>query len=160
MSLAEGQDADVKRSGVVIMSDPKSPKSDSDGEFVSQAAVSALLRGALLELLQSRPEDPVGFLAEHFAHLSAEAEDGGAEHRSVSRGLWHLSLAHHSHRSRQLLVRLYFLLIVLSHGVEFVFFKSLYLFLLNFLNIFIAILTLYSYLYFIFLFLFFYVLLF
>ncbi|KAF4117903.1 tubulin polyglutamylase complex subunit 1 [Onychostoma macrolepis] len=79
--------------------DSKSPKSDSDAEFVCQPEVSALLRGALLELLQSRPEDPVGFLAEHFAHLSAEAEDGAAEHRSVSRALWHLSLAHHSHRS-------------------------------------------------------------
>ncbi len=92
--------AEKRRAGV--MSDSNSPKSDSEAEFVSQAAVSALLRGALLELLQSRPEDPVGFLAEHFAHLSAEAEDGGAEHRSVSRALWQLSLAHHSHRSRQL----------------------------------------------------------
>ncbi|RXN25291.1 tubulin polyglutamylase complex subunit 1 [Labeo rohita] len=53
------------------MSDSKSAAADGDQEFLSQAGVSALLRGALLKLLESRPEDPVGFLAEHFGHLSS-----------------------------------------------------------------------------------------
>lgn len=92
--------AEKRRAGVVIMSDSKSAAADGDQEFLSQAGVSALLRGALLKLLESRPEDPVGFLAEHFGHLSSEADDGGAEHQSVSRALWHLSLAHHSQRSQ------------------------------------------------------------
>ncbi|KAK2900369.1 hypothetical protein QQF64_015734 [Cirrhinus molitorella] len=91
--------AEKRRVGVEIMCDSKSAKADGDKEFLSQTGVSALLRGALLKLLESRPEDPVGFLAEHFGHLSSEADDGGAEHQSVSRALWHLSLAHHSQRS-------------------------------------------------------------
>ncbi|XP_043076585.1 tubulin polyglutamylase complex subunit 1 [Puntigrus tetrazona] len=91
--------AEKRRAGDVIAADAKSPKADADAEFVCQPEVGALLGGALLELLRSRPDDPVGFLAEHFAHLSAEAEDGAPEPRSVSRALWVLSLAHHSHRS-------------------------------------------------------------
>ncbi|XP_048020507.1 tubulin polyglutamylase complex subunit 1 [Megalobrama amblycephala] len=90
--------AEKRRAGAV-MSDSASAKCESDREFLSQAGVSALLRGALLKLVESRPEDPVGFLAEHFAHLSSEADDGGSEHQAVSRALWHLSLAHHSQRS-------------------------------------------------------------
>lgn len=94
----QGEMAEKRRAGAV-MSDSASAKCESDREFLSQAGVSALLRGALLKLVESRPEDPVGFLAEHFAHLSSEAEDGGSEHQAVSRALWHLSLAHHSQRS-------------------------------------------------------------
>ncbi|XP_026133663.1 tubulin polyglutamylase complex subunit 1-like [Carassius auratus] len=91
--------AEKHRAGVEIMSDSKSSRAAGDEQLLSQSGVSALLRGALLRLLESRPEDPVGFLAEHFAHLSSEAEDGASERQSVSRALWHLSLAHHSHRS-------------------------------------------------------------
>lgn len=90
--------AEKRRAGAV-MSDSASAKCENDREFLSQAGVSALLRGALLKLVESRPEDPVGFLAEHFAHLSSEVDDGGSEHQAVSRALWHLSLAHHSQRS-------------------------------------------------------------
>ncbi|XP_051557487.1 tubulin polyglutamylase complex subunit 1 [Myxocyprinus asiaticus] len=90
--------AEKRRAGSV-MSDSKSAKCDSDNEFLSQAGVSALLRGALLKLVESRTEDPIGFLAEHFGNLSSEADDGGSEHQIVSRALWHLSLAHHSQRS-------------------------------------------------------------
>ncbi|XP_067309465.1 tubulin polyglutamylase complex subunit 1-like [Pseudorasbora parva] len=92
--------AEKRRAGVA-MSDAASGSCERDGAFVCEAGASALLRVALLKLLESRPEDPVGFLAEHFAHahLSAEADDGGAEPQAVSRALWNLSLAHHSQRS-------------------------------------------------------------
>ncbi|XP_065128607.1 tubulin polyglutamylase complex subunit 1 [Paramisgurnus dabryanus] len=90
--------AEKRRSGTV-MSESKSGKCETDEEFLSQSGTSALLRGALLKLLESRSEDPVGFLAEHFGHLSSEVDDGGSEHQTVIRSLWHLSLAHHSQRS-------------------------------------------------------------
>ncbi|XP_056599671.1 tubulin polyglutamylase complex subunit 1 [Triplophysa dalaica] len=90
--------AEKRRSGPV-MSDPKAAKCETDHEFLSQSGVSALLRGALLKLVESRSDDPIGFLAEHFGHLSSEVDDGSAENLTVSRSLWHLSLSHHSQRS-------------------------------------------------------------
>lgn len=93
--------SEKRRAGVAVSGSGSSSGSgcEADQEFVSRAGVSALLAGALLRLLDCRSGDPLGFLAEHFAHLSAEAEDVGAEQRSLSRALWMLSLQHHSQRS-------------------------------------------------------------
>lgn len=99
--------ADKRRSGV--MSDSKTTtKAETDQEFLSQAGVGVLLRGALLKLVEARSEDPIGFLAEHFSNLASETENGpvgDAEHHSnvleqqqLSRALWHIGLAHHSQR--------------------------------------------------------------
>ncbi|TRY55903.1 hypothetical protein DNTS_001741 [Danionella cerebrum] len=71
---------------------------EADREFLTQTGLNALLSGALLPLLGARPADPLGFLAEHFTHL-AEERKAEAERRSASRGVWLLSLAHHSRRS-------------------------------------------------------------
>ncbi|KAB5535774.1 hypothetical protein PHYPO_G00121810 [Pangasianodon hypophthalmus] len=109
--------AEKRRSGVAA--DPKSAKAESDEEFLSQAGVGALLRGALLKLVEARPEDPIGFLAEHFTNEASETEssgggdggdgDGGRdgdgkyqdaqEEQQLNKALWHLSSAHHSQRS-------------------------------------------------------------
>ncbi|XP_030631920.1 tubulin polyglutamylase complex subunit 1 [Chanos chanos] len=97
--------AEKRRSGVTVMSDSKSAKSDNDKEFLCQAGVGDLLRDALLKLVEARPEDPIGFLAEHFSNLASESETGTdgehlvQEQQLLSRALWHLSLAHHSQRS-------------------------------------------------------------
>lgn len=91
--------SEKRRAGVLVSGSSSSSGCEADQEFVSRSGVSALLAGALLRLLDCRSGDPLGFLAEHFAHLSAEAEEGGAEQRSLSRALWMLSLQHHSQRS-------------------------------------------------------------
>ncbi|MBN3303195.1 tubulin polyglutamylase complex subunit 1 [Amia ocellicauda] len=102
--------AEKRRAGVVVVvPDSKPPKADTEREFLSQAGVGVLLRSALLKLLEARSEDPVGFLADHFANLAQGAEDAGrgngvqqavpAERQQLARALWHLSLAHHSQRS-------------------------------------------------------------
>lgn len=93
------------------MSDSKATtKAETDQEFLSQAGVGVLLRGALLKLVEARSEDPIGFLAEHFSNIASETENGpvggsdGEHHSNVleqqqlSRALWHIGLAHHSHR--------------------------------------------------------------
>ncbi|XP_073771868.1 tubulin polyglutamylase complex subunit 1 isoform X1 [Danio rerio] len=90
--------SEKRRAGVLVSGSSSSSGCEADQEFVSRSGVSALLAGALLRLLDCRSGDPLGFLAEHFAHLSAEAEEGGAEQRSLSRALWMLSLQHHSQR--------------------------------------------------------------
>ncbi|XP_027006294.2 tubulin polyglutamylase complex subunit 1 [Tachysurus fulvidraco] len=112
--------AEKRRSGVAA--DSKSAKAESDEEFLSQAGVDALLGCALLKLVQARPEDPIGFLAEHFTNEASETESGGGgdggdggdgdggkdgegkyqdalEEQQLNKALWHLSLAHHSQRS-------------------------------------------------------------
>ncbi|XP_062843866.1 tubulin polyglutamylase complex subunit 1 [Trichomycterus rosablanca] len=115
--------AEKRRSGVAA--DSKCVKAESDEEFLGQAGVGALLQGALLKLLELRPEDPITFLSEHFSNEAVESEadaggdgeagcDGGGdgegggdgkiqevldEQQQLGRALWHLSLAHHSHRS-------------------------------------------------------------
>ncbi|KAK7163796.1 hypothetical protein R3I93_007768 [Phoxinus phoxinus] len=86
--------AEKRRAGVAM-----SGSCELDGAFACESGVSALLGSSLFTLLESRPRDPVGFLAEHFAHLSAQDDDAGPEHQAVSRALWNLSLAHHSQRS-------------------------------------------------------------
>lgn len=108
--------AEKRRSGVAA--EPKSAKAESDEEFLSQAGVDALLRGALLKLVEARPEDAIGFLAEHFTNEASETEscggadggdgDGGRdregkcpdalEEQQLNKALWHLSSAHHSQR--------------------------------------------------------------
>lgn len=96
--------------------DPKSAKAESEEDFLAQAGVSALLRGALLKLVEARPEDPIGFLSEHFTNEASETEgsggaDGGdsdgegkchdaLEEQQLNKALWHLSSAHHSQRCR------------------------------------------------------------
>ncbi|XP_053507527.1 tubulin polyglutamylase complex subunit 1 [Ictalurus furcatus] len=100
--------AEKRRSGVAA--EPKSAKAESDEEFLSQAGVDALLRSTLLKLVEARPEDPIGFLAEHFTIEASETESGGGgdgegkyqdalEDQQLNKALWHLSLAHHSQRS-------------------------------------------------------------
>uniref|UniRef100_A0A8C4FDG7 Tubulin polyglutamylase complex subunit 1-like C-terminal domain-containing protein n=1 Tax=Dicentrarchus labrax TaxID=13489 RepID=A0A8C4FDG7_DICLA len=74
-------------------------KSDSDREFLSQAGVGELLRGAILKMVEARSDDPIGFLADHFCHLASVTETGAQEQQHLNRALWHLRLAHHSQRS-------------------------------------------------------------
>lgn len=102
--------AEKRRPGVAA--DQKSTKAESDEEFLSQAGVGALLRGALLKLAEARPEDPIGFLAEHFTNEASETESGGVadggdsgakcpdalEEQQLNKALWHLSSANHSQR--------------------------------------------------------------
>lgn len=108
--------AEKRRSGVTA--DPKSAKAEGDEEFLSHAGVDALLQGALLKLVEARPEDPIGFLAEHFTNEASETESGGGgdggdgdggrggegryqdalEEQQLNKALWHLSSAHHSQR--------------------------------------------------------------
>ncbi|KAJ8271064.1 hypothetical protein GJAV_G00122350 [Gymnothorax javanicus] len=95
-------------SGIVV--DAKPAKSDTDKEFLSQAGIGELLRGALLKLVEARSEDPIGFLADHFSNLATESENGAAgcsdaeqkkteEQQQLAKAMWHLRLAHHSQRS-------------------------------------------------------------
>ncbi|XP_054837222.1 tubulin polyglutamylase complex subunit 1 isoform X2 [Eublepharis macularius] len=80
--------------------------SEAEDAFLLQAGVSDMVRGALLKVLEARPEEPVDFLAGYFNRLmqsSAEATvDGGDPQRQLhwrlDRALWYLRLAHHSHR--------------------------------------------------------------
>ncbi|XP_064184599.1 tubulin polyglutamylase complex subunit 1 [Anguilla rostrata] len=110
--LSKATMAEKRRSGGSgILADPKSAKSDSDKEFLSQTGVGVLLRGALLKLVEARSEDPIGFLADHFSNLASESENGSAgcgdaeqtntseEQQQLGRAMWHLRLAHHSQRS-------------------------------------------------------------
>ncbi|XP_062411338.1 tubulin polyglutamylase complex subunit 1 [Sardina pilchardus] len=102
--------ADKRRSGVMSDSKPAT-KAETDQEFLSQAGVGVLLRGALLKLVEARSEDPIGFLAEHFSNLASETDNGPVgvgdgehhcnvlEQQQLSRALWHIGLAHHSQRS-------------------------------------------------------------
>lgn len=77
-----------------------------EAEFLLQADVTAMVREALLKVLEARPEEPVSFLADYFERLvlsssgatgEAAAELSGPMQR-LSRALWYVRLAHHSHR--------------------------------------------------------------
>ncbi|KAF6717777.1 Tubulin polyglutamylase complex subunit 1 [Oryzias melastigma] len=112
-------DKEKRRSAAVPsgMSAGKATKSDSDVEFLSQAGVGELLRGAILKMVEARSDDPIGFLADHFCNLASvtdsspagcgdeEQMNGGPvsacaqEQQHLNRALWHLRLAHHSQRS-------------------------------------------------------------
>ncbi|XP_027855689.1 tubulin polyglutamylase complex subunit 1 [Xiphophorus couchianus] len=103
------------------MSSGKVVKSDSDREFLEQAGVGDLLRGAILKMVEARSDDPIGFLADHFCNLASVTDSGTAgcgdedqqqqqqstglagagahEQQRLNRALWHLRLAHHSQRS-------------------------------------------------------------
>ncbi|KAJ8274118.1 hypothetical protein COCON_G00087430 [Conger conger] len=104
--------AEKRRSGGSgILPDSKPAKTDTEKEFLSQAGVGVLLRGALLKLVEARSEDPIGFLADHFSNLASEPDNGAAgcgdaeqqntaeEQQQLARAMWHLRLAHHSQRS-------------------------------------------------------------
>ena len=111
-------DKDKRRPGLAppAMPEGKATKSDSDREFLSQAGVGELLRGAILKMVEARSDDPIGFLADHFCNLSSMTESGSAggcdaeplsnappsagaqEQQHLNRALWHLRLAHHSQR--------------------------------------------------------------
>ncbi|KAK7904760.1 hypothetical protein WMY93_017367 [Mugilogobius chulae] len=114
------ENKEKRRSAVLppALADSKAAKCDSDREFLSQAGVSELLRGAILKMVEARSDDPIGFLADHFCNLASvsEAGTGGCEgddtnngpgtlggraheQQRLNRALWHLRLAHHSHRS-------------------------------------------------------------
>ncbi|XP_069008715.1 tubulin polyglutamylase complex subunit 1 [Embiotoca jacksoni] len=112
-------DKEKRRSGATPTGMPagKAPKSDSDRDFLSQAGVGDLLRGAILKLVEARSDDPIGFLADHFCNLASVSDTGAAgcgdeeqmnsglmsagaqEQQHLNRALWHLRLAHHSQRS-------------------------------------------------------------
>lgn len=111
-------DKEKRRSGATP-AEGKVTKSDSDREFLAQAGVGELLRGAILKMVEARSDDPIGFLADHFCHLACVTETGTAgcgdvdqsnssplsagaqEQQHLNRALWHLRLAHHSQRSAQ-----------------------------------------------------------
>ncbi|XP_060088699.1 tubulin polyglutamylase complex subunit 1 isoform X2 [Heteronotia binoei] len=108
---AEMADSEKRRPSPA--SEPGQPAASSNGvaeaeaAFLLQAGVSDMVRGALLRLLEARPEEPVEFLAGYFERLmqsSAEGRAGGADpprqlHWRLDQALWHLRLAHHSHRT-------------------------------------------------------------
>ncbi|XP_066491791.1 tubulin polyglutamylase complex subunit 1 [Tiliqua scincoides] len=84
---------------------------ESEAAFLVQAGVNDMVREALLKVLEARPEEPIDFLAGYFEKLvqsSPEAPstgpaDGGDPQQHLqlrlARALWHLRLAHHSHRT-------------------------------------------------------------
>ncbi|NWI18488.1 TPGS1 polyglutamylase, partial [Crypturellus soui] len=75
-----------------------------EAEFLLQAGVTAMVREALLKVLEARPEEPVAFLADYFEKLvlSGAGGEAGAEPpglpQRLARALWYVRLAHHSHR--------------------------------------------------------------
>ncbi|XP_027756861.1 tubulin polyglutamylase complex subunit 1 [Empidonax traillii] len=74
---------------------------DSAADFLLRAGVTAMVREALLKVLEARPAEPVSFLAEYFERLvpaEAAAEPPGPPQR-LARALWYVRLAHHSHRT-------------------------------------------------------------
>ncbi|XP_059184732.1 tubulin polyglutamylase complex subunit 1 [Centropristis striata] len=104
----------------------RASRADTEREFLSQAGVGELLRGAILKMIEARSDDPIGFLADHFCNLSSSSSSscsssgpeggsagcgdpeqvtngplsaGAQEQQHLNRALWHLRLAHHSHRS-------------------------------------------------------------
>ncbi|KAK5600838.1 hypothetical protein CRENBAI_008889 [Crenichthys baileyi] len=117
-------DKEKRRSAALLsgFSAGKAVKSDSDREFLEQAGVGDLLRGAILKMVEARSDDPIGFLADHFCNLASVTDSGTAgcgeeeqqqqqqlstgpsgagaqEQQRLNRALWHLRLAHHSQRS-------------------------------------------------------------
>ncbi|XP_077188051.1 tubulin polyglutamylase complex subunit 1 isoform X2 [Paroedura picta] len=105
---AEMADSEKQRS--TPASEPRRPAGSSDGvseaaaAFLLQAGVSDMVRGALLKVLEARPEEPVEFLASYFEKLMQNSTEDGADpprlpHWRLDRALWYLRLAHHSHRT-------------------------------------------------------------
>lgn len=107
-------DKEKRRSGASPpgMLEAKATKCDGDRDFLTQAGVGELLRGAILKMVEARSDDPIGFLADHFCHLatvtdagdgdqsgSSPLSTGAQEQQHLNRALWHLRLAHHSQRS-------------------------------------------------------------
>ncbi|XP_068456987.1 tubulin polyglutamylase complex subunit 1 [Clinocottus analis] len=115
-------DKEKRRSGAaapgMLPAEGKATRADGDREFLSQAGVGELLRGAVLKMVEARSDDPIGFLADHFCNLASVSEtatagchrDGDSlnndaqsacaqEQQHLNRALWHLRLAHHSQRS-------------------------------------------------------------
>ncbi|XP_064252733.1 tubulin polyglutamylase complex subunit 1 [Passer domesticus] len=77
------------------------PAEGSAADFLLRAGVTAMVREALLKVLEARPAEPVSFLAEYFERLvlaEAAAEPAGPPQR-LARALWYVCLAHHSHRT-------------------------------------------------------------
>ncbi|XP_036168129.1 tubulin polyglutamylase complex subunit 1 [Myotis myotis] len=82
---------------------------ESEEDFLQQVGVTKMLRGALLKVLEARPEEPISFLAHYFENmgLSTPANGGAGEppgqlllqQQRLGRALWHLRLAHHSQRT-------------------------------------------------------------
>ncbi|NXM72521.1 TPGS1 polyglutamylase, partial [Serilophus lunatus] len=75
----------------------------SAADFLLRAGVTAMVREALLKVLEARPAEPVSFLAEYFERLvpaEAAAEPPGPPQR-LARALWYVCLAHHSHSGRR-----------------------------------------------------------
>ncbi|XP_067414958.1 tubulin polyglutamylase complex subunit 1 [Emydura macquarii macquarii] len=79
---------------------------ESEAEFLFQAGVTAMVRDALLKVLEARPEEPVSFLASYFEKLVLTGPEGGAAARDLHgqqqrlvRAVWYVRLAHHSHRT-------------------------------------------------------------
>ncbi|XP_059908832.1 tubulin polyglutamylase complex subunit 1 [Gadus macrocephalus] len=110
--------AEKRRSGgTAVLPEVKPTQSESDRLLLSQLGVGELLRGAILKMVESRSDDPIGFLADHFCNLASVSESAGTpgvsdgdqvngvpsacaqEQQHLNRALWHLRLAHHSQRS-------------------------------------------------------------
>ncbi|XP_015742030.1 tubulin polyglutamylase complex subunit 1 [Coturnix japonica] len=86
---------------------PSSSGMGDEAEFLLQADITAMVREALLKVLEARPEEPVSFLADYFERLvlggsgttgEAAAELAGPMQR-LGRALCYVHLAHHSHRT-------------------------------------------------------------
>ncbi|XP_068012270.1 tubulin polyglutamylase complex subunit 1 [Melanerpes formicivorus] len=75
----------------------------SEAEFLLRAGVTAMVREALLKVLEARPEEPVSFLADYFERLVLGSPEAAAElpgqPQRLARALWYVRLAHHSHRT-------------------------------------------------------------
>ncbi|NXX87241.1 TPGS1 polyglutamylase, partial [Urocolius indicus] len=89
------------------LAEPPHAPLESEAEFLLRAGVTAMVREALLKVLEARPEEPVSFLADYFERLvlggpaapgQAAAELPGPPQR-LARALWYVRLAHHSHRT-------------------------------------------------------------
>ncbi|NXH17208.1 TPGS1 polyglutamylase, partial [Bucco capensis] len=76
---------------------------ESEAEFLLRAGVTAMVREALLKVLEARPEEPVSFLADYFERLVLGSPEAAAElpgpPQRLARALWYVRLAHHSHRT-------------------------------------------------------------
>lgn len=82
---------------------------ESEEEFLRQLGVTEMLRAALLKVLETRPEEPIAFLAHYFENMGLRSPaNGGAgeppgqlllQQQRLGRALWHLRLAHHSQRT-------------------------------------------------------------
>ncbi|XP_007432632.1 tubulin polyglutamylase complex subunit 1 [Python bivittatus] len=86
----------------------KNGVAEGEAEFLLQAGVTDMVRGAPLRVLEARPEKPVDFLAGYFEKLMQSREaapealsDAGDPQWQLhlDRALWYLGLAHHSHRT-------------------------------------------------------------